>query len=124
MLKYLLLGSIALTGVAFATPAVAWAQDTQQTDEQEEDWRNSQRKRRSNDDFDPITNPQGLGSGAPLPPLEPIDTLPEDSRRHLQRQRAKVIAEMEFGEEVGDIPYEPSEEAKNDPNLAAEEEEA
>ena len=122
MLRHILLGSIALAGIAFVMPANGYAQDTQQTDQQEEDWRNSQRKSRTNDDFDPIINPQGLGSGGILPPLEPIETLPEESRRHLKRQRAKVIGEVEFGEDPGDVPYEPSEAAKQDPNLAAEEE--
>ena len=124
MLRYILLGTIAYTGMAFIVPDQALAQDTEQTDQSEEDWRKSQRKRKSNDDFDPITNPQGLGTGISLPPLEPIDTLPEDSRRHLQRQRAKVIAEMEFGEDLEDVAFEPSEAAKQDPGLAAEEEEA
>jgi len=124
MLRYILLGTIAYTGMAFVAPNPAYAQETEQTDQSEDDWRNSRRKRKTDDDFDPITNPGGLGSGINLPPLEPIDTLPEESRRHIQRQRAKVIAEMEFGDDVSDIPYEPSEEAKQDPNLAAEEEEA
>ena len=124
MIRYILLGAVAYTSMAFISPMPAIAQDTDQTDQSEEDWRKSQRKRTSNDDFDPIINPGGLGTGISLPPLEPIDTLPEESRRHLQRQRAKVIAELEFGEEPGDVPFEPSEAAKSDPSLAAEEEEA
>lgn len=113
-----------MTGLIFAVPGAAYAQDTDQTDASEEDWRNSRRKAKTNDGFDPILNPNSVGAGGVLPPLEPIDTLPEDSRRHLQRQRAKIIAELELGEAPGDIPLEPSEAAKSDPQLAADEEEA
>lgn len=125
MFRYILLGTIAFAGLACLDPLPALAQDTGQTDQSEEDWRKSQRKRKTDiGDFDPISNPGGIGSGINLPPLDPIDTLPEESQRHLRRQRAKVIAEMEFGETPGDVPFEPSEAAKDDPNLAAEEEEA
>jgi len=129
MLRSILLGAVAYTGVAIIAPQPAFAQntpqqDTQQTDQSEEDWRNSRRKRGRDDDIEAIINPRNLGSGGAIIEYEPIDSLPEDSRRHLQRQRAKVIAEMEFGEDAPDVPYEPSEAAKQDPSLAAEEEEA
>lgn len=128
MLKHILLGAVAYTGATLVSPPPAYAQDTgqqgtRQTDQSEEDWRNSRRKRTNDRDIESIINPGNLGSG-PVQEYEPIDALPEESQRHLKRQRAKVIAEMEFGEDVPDVPFEPSDAAKEDPNLAAEEEEA
>lgn len=97
-------------------------EQTEQTDQSEEDWRRSQRKSTREDELERILNPRSTGIGPNLPPLRTIDTLPEESRRHLQQQRAKVIGEVEFGEEVPE--YEPSEAARSDPQLAADEQEA
>ena len=121
----LLLGaafSMGLGGISFAQTSNP---DTNQTDQSEEDWRKSQKKDTS-DPSDPFKNILNTGIGTNLPPLREIDTLPEDSRRHLMRQRAKVIAEMEIGQDMkdADTPYTPSEAAKSDPELAAEEEAA
>ncbi len=113
-----------LTGTYILSTPGTYAQTTDQTDASEEDWRRSQRKARSRNDTDTIINTTSIGAGAPLPEYRPIDSLPEESRRHLQRQRAKIIAEVEFGEDPGEVPFEPSEAAKTDPNLAADEEEA
>lgn len=96
-------------------------QATTQTDQSEEDWRRSQKKSGS-EVFDPNANTSSIGSGLNLPALEPIDQLPEDSRRHLRKMRARVIAEMGFGDQ-SERAYEPSEAAKADPELAAQEEE-
>ena len=114
---------LGLPAGAALTPAYAQSSDqTDQTDQAEEDWRRSQRKRTRDDDIEDILNPRSTGAGPNLPPLRTIDTLPEESRRHLQQQRAKVIAEVEFGEEIPE--YEPSEAAQSDPQLAADEQEA
>ena len=123
MMKRFALFSVSIFALSLLVQAPANAQTTEQTDQSEEDWRRS-KKKSSSDRDDPTRSLPGLGGGIPIPPLEPIDTLPEDSRRHLQRQRAKVIAEVEFGETPEDVPYEPSEAAKTDPELAAEEEAA
>ena len=122
MLKRFALLAVSAVALGLMVQMPAYAQSTEQTDQSEEDWRRSKKKSSSERD-DPTRSLPGLGSGIPIPPLEPIDTLPEESRRHLQRQRAKVIAEVEVGETPGDVPFEPSEAAKSDPDLAAEEEE-
>ena len=114
------IGVLIASAVALAAPA-ALGQATTQTDQSEEDWRRSQKKSGS-EVFDPNANTSSTGSGLNLPALEPIDQLPEVSRRHLRRMRARVIAEMGFGDE-GERRYEPSEAAKTDPELAAQEEE-
>ena len=97
MIKRVIVLAASVFALALLTPAPGFAQSTDQTDQSEEDWRRS-KKKRSSDRNDRTSTLPGLGGGIPIPPLEPIDTLPEDSRRHLQRQRAKVIAEVEFGE--------------------------
>ena len=123
MIKRFAVLTASVFALAMLVQMPAYAQSTDQTDQSEEDWRRS-KKKRSSDRNDPTRSLPGLGAGVPIPPLEPIDTLPEESQRHLQRQRAKVIAEMEIGETPEDVPYEPSEAARTDPELAAEEEEA
>lgn len=119
MLRFASAGAAVALVFAISAP-LADAQSTERTDQSEEDWRRSQ-KASSGDPFDPLANPSDTGWGATLPPVRPIDQLPEESRRHLMRQRARVIAEMEFGE-AQEAAYEPSEAAKTDPALAAEEE--
>ncbi|MEM9669179.1 MAG: hypothetical protein AAF950_09670 [Pseudomonadota bacterium] len=130
MIRQVSLVALMIGLVAGIDTGPAWAQDqtassqagTDQSDRDEEDWRRSQRKRTRDGDIESILNPSATGVGGNLPPLRTIDTLPEESRRHLQRQRAKVIGEVEFGEEIPE--YEPSDAAKSDPQLAADEQEA
>lgn len=119
-MRQISIGFLIASAVVLVTPA-ALGQATTQTDQSEEDWRRSQKKSGS-EVFDPNANTSSTGSGLNLPALEPIDQLPEDSRRHLRKMRARVIAEMGFGDQ-GERPYEPSEAAKADPELAAQEEE-
>ncbi len=101
----------------------SYAQTTDQTDKSEEDWRKSKKKRNSSDIFKDILNKNGFGQGTNQYPQNPIDILPEESRRHLMKERAKVIALSEPGKEA-DAPYTPSEAAKTDPELAEQEKEA
>lgn len=96
---------------------------TDQTDKSEEDWRKSKKKRDASDIFEGILNTGSVGIGNNQYPQNPIDSLPEESRRHLMKERAKVIAESDPGS-TPDTPYSPSEEAKADPELAQQEKEA
>ena len=66
---------------------------TTQTDQSEDDWRQSRRKA-DTDDYDPVSDPISTGAGNIMITTEPIDQLPPESRRHLKRQRALVIAGM------------------------------
>lgn len=121
--------TLALSASAFAlagVPAYAQSapQDTQQTDKSEEDWRKSQKKQGSDDILDKIfrnNKNTGVGNGYPdVPEYDAIESLPEESRRHLKKQRAKVIATSEPGA-VSNPGYTPSEAAKSDPDLAEQE---
>lgn len=103
--------------------APASAQVTEQTDKSEEDWRKSKKKRDASDIFEDILNTRSIGVGTNQYPQNPVDNLPEDSRRHLMKERAKVIAEADL-ETVTRAPYVPSEAAKSDPELAEQEKEA
>ncbi|WP_427453630.1 hypothetical protein [Litorimonas sp. WD9-15] len=96
--------------------------DTRQTDQSEEDWRKSRKKRDSGDIFkDIVTNPNSQGVGSfPGGEVKAIDLLNPESRRHLNRQRAKALAGAEPGEPI-DAAYEPSEEAKTDEYIAKQE---
>ncbi len=112
-----------------ATPIVAiaphaLAQTTTETDKSEEDWRKSQKKRDSSDIFKDFKNilSQG-GNGIIVGPDNPMDNLPDESRRHLSKERAKAIAISAPGEPI-DAPYNPSDAAKTDPELAEMEEAA
>ena len=123
MMKTLLV-AFALTTSLAALPSVpAYAQSTDQTDQSEEDWRKSRKKRDTSDIFEDIKNSTGFGSGINQGPVDPVDSLPEDSRRHLMKERARVIATVETGQ-TPDAPYSPSESAKTDPDLAEQEKEA
>ena len=115
----LLLGCAA---VAF-TAAPSLAQDTTQTDQSEEDWRRSKKKDDNENPLDAIINNRTNGWGINLPPTSPVDSLPEESQRHLKQERAKAIAEAKPGETPHRV-YNPSEQAKTDPELAKQEEEA
>ncbi len=97
--------------------------NTTQTDQSEEDWRNSRKKSETPDIFEDIRNGNSTGSGIILGPQNPIDILPEDSRRHLMKERAKLLATQMPGEPVS-APYTPSEAAKQDAALEQEEREA
>ncbi|MEL6754220.1 MAG: hypothetical protein AAFO57_09355 [Pseudomonadota bacterium] len=98
--------------------------ETDNTDQSEEDWRRSQRKE-SGDRNDPISNPSTIGVGVNFPEPREIDRLPEESRRHLNRQRARVIAEVDLDNpQPQDIAYKPSEAAKSDPQLMRDEQAA
>lgn len=104
-------------------PSAAYAQTTEQTDKSEEDWRKSQKKRDASDILDDILNSRSIGQGSNQYPQNPMDALPDESRRHLMKERAKVIAESEPGQPIN-APYSPSEAAKSDPELAEQEKEA
>jgi len=123
--------------VLFAVLALpAYAQDstpdvpqdnpqTRQTDEDEDAYRRSQRRRDTGDIFEDIDinrNPNG-GGGLIGPEVKAIDRLDPDSRRHLNKQRAKALAEAAPGEPI-DAAYEPSEAAKTDDYIAKQEEAA
>ncbi|MEP3889800.1 MAG: hypothetical protein ABJN69_04985 [Hellea sp.] len=115
---------LALSTSFMALSAVeASAQVTDQTDQSEEDWRKSKKKRDTSDIFEDILNRRSTGQGNGTYPQNPIDNLPEESRRHLMKERAKVIAESDPGT-TPDAPYSPSEAAKTDPELAEQEKEA
>ncbi len=109
-----------------ALPSHAYAQsapDTRQTDQSEEDWRKSQKKTGDTDDIiDIIKNTRGSGVGNGRG-FSPVDALPEESRRHLIKERAKRLAQAGPNEPV-DLTYTPSEAAKADANLESEEKEA
>ena len=110
-----------LSGQAFAQSAPNTDTDTRQTDQSEEDWRKSQKKRGASteDILDIIKNTRGSGVGNGRG-YSPIDALPEESRRHLMKERAKRLAQAGPNEAV-DVSYAPSEAAKSDPNLEADE---
>lgn len=118
-----LLVSTALFVVADFSVA-AWAQtsndQTTQTDKSEEDWRKSRKKTTTDDIFEDILNRRSTGSGYGMGPENPMDSLPEESRRHLMKERAKVIATSDPGQTVT-TPYTPSEAAKTDADLQAQE---
>jgi len=99
------------------------AQITEQTDRSEDDWRKSKKKRGSSDIFEGITNTRKDGQGWGSGPVDPIDSLPAESRRHLMKERAKAIAMSDPGQPVT-APYKPSDDAASDPGLAAQEKEA
>ena len=120
VLLALLLGSSILV---MADAAPAYAQSTEQTDQSEEDWRKSQKKSDTTDIFEDILNNRNIGSGNGYGPPNPIETLPEESRRHLLKERAKILATSEPGT-TPNTPYNPSEAAKSDSDLQEQEKEA
>ena len=128
-LKTLIFAGVSAFAISFVLPAHAQESEpeqpvgnanTTQSDKEEEDWRNSRRKSDPGD-FDPISNPVDTGIGDILITTDPIDRLPPESRRHLKRERAKVIAGMGTDGDVQDAAYEPSDDAQDDPRLAAQE---
>jgi len=125
ILSTLLASTALLVAADFSMPA--WSQtsndQTTQTDKSEEDWRKSRKKTTTDDIFEDILNRRSTGSGYGMGPENPMDSLPEESRRHLMKQRAKVIATSDPGQPVT-TPYTPSEGAKTDTDLQAQEKEA
>jgi len=116
--------ALMFSGSVFALSGTAYAQtspDTRETDQSEEDWRKSQKKggTSSEDILDIIKNTRstGVGNGRGY---SPIDALPEESRRHLMKERARRMAQAGPNEPV-DVTYTPSEAAKSDTNLEADE---
>ena len=88
--------ALTFSGSVFALSGTAYAQtspDTRETDQSEEDWRKSQKKggTSSEDILDIIKNTRstGVGNGRGY---SPIDALPEESRRHLMKERARRMA--------------------------------
>ena len=123
MMRSLLLAFM-LSGSVFALSANAFAQtspNTTETDQSEEDWRKSQKKggNSTEDILDIIKNTRssGIGNGRGA---SPIDSLPEESRRHLMKERARRMAQAGPNEPV-DVSYKPSEGAKSDSELEADE---
>jgi hypothetical protein len=103
------------------TPA---EEDSRQVDESEEAYRRRMELGEESTRSDDILR---QNPAANTPPPEGIDRLPKESQRHLRDQLKEVI--MENGEwepeDAGkDYSYEPSEAAKNDPELQKMEEEA
>lgn len=127
--------TVSLLFAVLAAPAYAQDSDTppasqdnpetRQTDQSEDDYRRSQRRRDAGDIFDDIDiNIGSSGSGTILGrEVKAIDRLDPESRRHLNRQRAKALAEAKPGEPV-DAAYEPSDAAKADEYIAKQEEAA
>ncbi len=120
----ILIASLAVSA-AMSVALPAYAQDTDQTDQSEEDWRKSRKKSGSSDIYRK-TNPNSTGSGAPMvdyKPVSPVERLPSESRRHVMRERAKAIAESDDGD-ISDVEYTPSDAAQNDEQLMRDEQEA
>jgi len=119
-----LIASLAVSA-AMSVALPAYAQDTDQTDQSEEDWRKSRKKSGSSDIYRK-TNPNSTGSGAPMvdyKPVSPVERLPSESRRHVMRERAKAIAESDDGD-ISDVEYNPSDAAQSDEQLMRDEQEA
>ncbi len=112
------------SGLSLSAHAQTTNPPTDQTDQSEEDWRKSRKKRSTPDIFGP--GPSSIGSGAPIvdyKPVTAVERLPSDSRRHLMRERAKAIAEDVDGD-ISDAAFKPSDSAKTDSALEADEREA
>lgn len=123
----LLIGAcgMALSGITVhaQTPNTPTPQNpnTSQTDQSEEDWRKSRKKRDTTDIFEDILNPNSSGRGAyQTGPINPIDSLPDSSRRHLYKERAKAMAEAPIGAPIN-TDYTPSTDAQADPDLEEQE---
>ena len=129
-LRLVLFGSI-LTPIFMGV--AAYAQDnpapnpnTSETDQSEEDWRNSRRKKETNPDeiLDAILGGRNNGGWTiPTGPASPVESLPQESRRHIMKERARAMAETAPGQEPSSE-YNPSDAAKSDPDLAEQEKEA
>lgn len=122
-LGYISFAALFAAGVLMTAPLAAAQQSTEQTDQSEEDWRKSQKKPGTNDIFDDIRNNRSVGTGVTYGPPNPLDSLPEESRRHLIRERAKALA-TGTPESLGNGDYTPSDAAKTDTSLAEQEKQA
>lgn len=124
-----------LAALVLTLGAPAWAQETEppgetppaagsrQVDEEEETFRRSRRVEDVEEEGRDLADPGDL---PPIPEreLKPIDRLPPESREHLEEQMREVIMDVgqwQPGDAQEDYPYEPSEAAQADPQLAAEE---
>lgn len=125
MMTRTLIAATLAAGLLLGSASVSYAQVTDQTDQSEEDWRKSRKKSGDSGIFTPnrTTNGNGLGTIIDVEPVSPVERLPSESRRHLMRERAKAIAESPDGN-ISDAEYVPSEDAKNDPALMRDEQEA
>lgn len=129
MIRTVLLSLALSTGLAVIHSTPAYAQSTDQTDQSEEDWRKSKKKKNTTDILEDIVNIRNTGAGDVSRPMTPMESLPEESRRHLQKERAKLLANADMGgndeiKSITDAGYKPSEAAKSDPDLAEQEKEA
>ena len=120
-----LIAATLFSGLLLGTALPAYAQVTDQTDQSEEDWRKSRKKRGSTDIYTPntTTNGNGLGTIGDIKPISPVERLPSESRRHLMKKRAEAIANSPDGD-ISQAEYEPSEAAKSDDALMRDEKEA
>lgn len=124
MIRGCTLGFASVLAFGGLAAAPAYAQTTDQTDQSEEDWRKSQKKRDAGDILEDILNKRSTGSGSQnTGPVSPLENLPEESRRHIKKERAKVMASHDPNN-IPDVPYTPSEAARADEKLAKREEKA
>ena len=126
MIARTLIAATLFSGLLLGTALPAYAQVTDRTDQSEEDWRKSRKKRGNTDIYrntDPSKGASGVFGGGQVIEVSPVERLPSESRRHLMRERAKAIAESPDGD-ISDAEYVPSEEAKADPTLMQDEKEA
>ena len=64
--------------------------DTTRTDQSEEDWRNSRKRKTDKEVFEDVLNSiTNGGFNINTRPPGPVDTLPEESRRHIKDSRFK-----------------------------------
>ena len=120
----LLFSVLALPAYGQVTPSAS-NPETAQTDEDEDAYRQSRRRRDTGDIFKDIDiNIRSSGGGGLIGPnTKAIDRLNSGSRRHLNKLRAKAISETPPGEIVK-AEYEPSAEAKIDEYTATQEKQA
>ena len=125
MMTRTFIAAFAFSGLLLGTAVPAYAQVTDQTDQSEEDWRKSRKKRGSSDIYERNTTTigNGLGTIGEIKPVSPVERLPSESRRHLMKKRAEAIANSPDGS-ISDAAFEPSEAAKSDEALRRDEEEA
>ncbi|MEO0411227.1 MAG: hypothetical protein AAF221_05205 [Pseudomonadota bacterium] len=135
MMRTIVLTAALLSALPFAAQAQSSRCDRMPT---EEEYQRCIEREGSNEGFDPRDIGAGSSQGTPPPqdfepapppePAEPIDTLPPESRRHVQQEMAKKVY-AKVGEwtpqaQDQDYDFEPSEAAQNDPQLRQQEEAA
>ncbi len=110
--------------VSEPTPPPATNPDTDSTDQSEEDWRRSKRKRGTRDIYEtPNTTTSGGRPSVDYRPITAVERLPEESRRHVMRERAKAIAQSDDGD-LTDADFTPSDAAQSDEALLRQEQAA